>query len=958
MKYISTALIIIILSFPVAAQVVRSVPQFATENDSTVVIFDATKGNRGLIGFTGDIYAHTGLITDMSSGPTDWQNVIGPWGVNNAKVKLVRVGTDLYHFTIGFPKDFYPTQDPYDKILKLAFVFWAELGSLSGREEDGGDIFLNLFDKGIHALYIEPLISAGFDDPKRSPFFLDSDDSVKIIGSAAAIETQISNLLLKIEGIEVAQDTLDTLSFEFVAADYGEGIKEVELFVTDSSGNVDSSSLFIMVNPAVTSAAPPAGTKPGINYIDATTVRLALFAPNKKNVYLIGDFNDWQFSPEYFMNKYSFQDTSLFWLTLTGITPGVEYGFQYLVDGKIRIADPFTDKTLDQRFDPGIPSITYPSLKPYPTGKTEEVTSVFQTNQTPFNWQNNDSYIRPKQEELIIYELLLRDFVANHNYETLIDTLDYLENLGINAIELMPFNEFDNNSAWGYNPSFYFAPDKYYGTKDALKTFIDEAHRRGIAVIMDIVLNHTTGVSPMLRLYWNGTLNRPAADNPWYNEDSPAGAFNFGPDFNHQSFDTKYFIDRVNSYWLSEYNVDGFRFDFTKGFTNRAGDGGAQDDSRIALLKRMADKVWETDSTAYVILEHFAENSEEIILSNYKQGMLLWGNLNFNYRQAAMGWNSNGASDFSWGYYGKRGWTKAHLITYMESHDEERLMYENLQFGNSSGDYDIKDLNTALERNKMTAAFFLMYPGPKMIWQFGEVGYDVDINFNGRVGEKPIRWNYFQDENRRKLYDTYRALLNIRKNYEVFRSPETEVIMGVRLSVKRIHLSHSTMDAVIVGNFNVVESDLSPLFQQTGWWYDFFSGDSLFVENTDSLLHYYPGEFHIYTTERLPAPDPDLITGIDDISDKSIPESYKIHQNYPNPFNPVTTIDFTLPVGGKTSLVIYNILGQEVSKLVDEFLPASDYSFRWDASSNPSGIYIYLLKTEEKVFSRKMLLIK
>ncbi|NOZ04318.1 MAG: hypothetical protein GXO92_06915 [FCB group bacterium] len=101
----------------------------------------------------------------------------------------------------------------------------------------------------------------------------------------------------------------------------------------------------------------------------------------------------------------------------------------------------------------------------------------------------------------MIYELLVRDFIDRHDYQTLIDTLDYLEKLGINAIELMPINEFEGNSSWGYNPSFYFAPDKYYGTRQDLKLFIDECHRRGIAVIMDIVLNHTYGQSPLVSGY-------------------------------------------------------------------------------------------------------------------------------------------------------------------------------------------------------------------------------------------------------------------------------------------------------------------------------------------------------------------------------------------------------------------------------------------------------------------------
>ena len=58
----------------------------------------------------------------------------------------------------------------------------------------------------------------------------------------------------------------------------------------------------------------------------------------------------------------------------------------------------------------------------------------------------------------------------------------------------MPFNEFEGNDSWGYNPDFYFAPDKYYGPKNTLKEFIDSCHSKGIAVIMDIALNHSFGI--------------------------------------------------------------------------------------------------------------------------------------------------------------------------------------------------------------------------------------------------------------------------------------------------------------------------------------------------------------------------------------------------------------------------------------------------------------------------------
>jgi hypothetical protein len=167
----------------------------------------------------------------------------------------------------------------------------------------------------------------------------------------------------------------------------------------------------------------------------------------------------------------------------------------------------------------------------------------------------------------------------------------------------------------------------------------------------------------------------------------------------------------------------------------------------------MADKIWAVNPKAFVILEHFAANTEEQELAAYKNGMLVWGNANYNFNEATMGYNDGGNSNFSWASYQMRGYSKPGLVAYMESHDEERLMYKNRMYGNSSGSYNIKNLNTALNRNEMAATFFLSLAGPKMIWQFGELGYDYSINRceNGsvssdcRTSPKPVVWDYYED---------------------------------------------------------------------------------------------------------------------------------------------------------------------------------------------------------------------
>jgi 1,4-alpha-glucan branching enzyme len=190
-----------------------------------------------------------------------------------------------------------------------------------------------------------------------------------------------------------------------------------------------------------------------------------------------------------------------------------------------------------------ISASTYPNLKAYPTGKTSGIVSLLQTAKPVFNWQTTN-FTRPDKRNLVIYELLIRDFVATQNFQTVKDTLSYLKRLGVNAIEIMPFNEFEGNDSWGYNPSFYFAPDKAYGTETAVRQFVDECHRQGIAVIMDMVLNHSFGSSPMVQLYWDAANNQPAANSPWFNQVA-THPFNVGYDFNHEAQATKDFVDRV-----------------------------------------------------------------------------------------------------------------------------------------------------------------------------------------------------------------------------------------------------------------------------------------------------------------------------------------------------------------------------------------------------------------------------
>ncbi|RKD20145.1 alpha-amylase [Pelobium manganitolerans] len=593
------------------------------------------------------------------------------------------------------------------------------------------------------------------------------------------------------------------------------------------------------VNPQPPQTELPAGAKDGVAFTDnGTAAIVTLYAPDKKSVAIIGEFNSWNRDA----NKMQLaKDGKTWFTTIKNLNPESAYSYQFEVDGTLRIADPYAELVLDPENDKYINNGT--TIKAYPTGKTSGMVSVMQAKQSPYTWKNQN-FARPPKNKLVVYELLVRDFVSDHSYQQLLTKLDYLKNLGINAIELMPVNEFEGNLSWGYNPSFYFAPDKYYGTKNDLKQFIDECHGKGIAVILDMVLNHSFGQSPMVQLYFaNGA---PTAESPWYNTVAKH-PYNVGFDFNHESPATRAFAKKVMQFWMQEYQIDGFRFDLSKGFTQKqsSDDAGfaAYDASRVAIWKDYHNFIKSIDNNNfYTILEHFADTKEETELTN--EGMMVWTNLNYNMNEATMGWLNN--SDFSWGFYKKHGFSKSDgLVAYIESHDEERLNYKNLNYGNANANYVIKNnLQTALKREELAAAFFFAIPGPKMIWQFGELGYDVSINFNGRTGEKPIRWDYFADPARKALYDVYAKLIKLRLGNDVFTS--NDVSYDLSKAIKYIKLTATENQVVVVGNFDVVPQQADVDFGSAGVWYDAF-GNSINLATSRYQTTLAPGEYHLFS---------------------------------------------------------------------------------------------------------------
>lgn len=919
----------IVASFQFAsAQLITANPPFPTDQDQVVITFNATLGSGGLAGYSGSVYAHAGVITENSTSGTDWKYVKAGWNENIPECQMSNVGNDLWELTIGPSiREFYGVPEG-ELIEQLAFVFRSSDGSLTGKTETGGDIYYDVYTFGLNVQITLP---------ETTPLIVEIDDIIHIEGSSSDAD---STFLYNNEQLVYA-DTGSFFQYDLTITENGNNIFKA-VAISGIESVEDSFSYYGRGDVVIEDV--PAGIVDGINYIDNNTVILSLYAPEKEYVFVLGDFGNWNVGDDYYMKRST--DGSRYWIELNDLTAGEEYIFQYFIDGTIRVGDPYADKVSDPWNDKYIDAAHYPNMIDYPEDKTSGIATVLQTAQDEYQWQVVD-FEAPDQHNLVIYELLMRDFTEGRTYNDLIDTLDYLAHLGINAIELMPVNEFEGNNSWGYNPNYYFAVDKYYGPKNTFKEFIDAAHERGIAVIMDMVLNHAYGTNAMVLMYWDSENNRPAANNPWFNTVSPNQSYHWGYDFNHESQATKDFIDRVNTYWMEEYKIDGFRFDFTKGFTNTPGDGWNYDQSRIDILKRMSDVIWNANSDAYVILEHLAINTEEKKLADY--GMMMWGNMNHNYNQATMGYNDG--SNFSGISYRSRGFIEPNLVGYMESHDEERLMYKNIKYGNSTGfEYDIKDLNTALKRNEMAASFFITVPGPKMIWQFGELGYDYSINTcedgsiseNCRLSPKPVRWDYYNNANRKHLYNVYTALLDLKKNEIAFSS--TDFTLTVNSVMKSIHINHDDMNVTIIGNFDVSEGNIIPSFQETGIWYDYFSGDSIVVNRVTEPIGLQAGEYHIYTTTRLQLPN---FVSINEI----IYDTKGKVDIYPNPAKGKVNINIKDDFKGEASLILFDMHGRMLKDV-----KISSKQTIMDIEGLDMGLYLLNVVTDGITYVNKIMI--
>jgi len=929
-------------------------PFEVNESITITVDINSTSTNCNTINNPSKVYMHSGIGND--SDPWGF-NVIGNWGQDDGVGEMTNTSGNNWSITITPETYFNLTSVQVENAIKMGMVFRNSDGTQELKANGCSDFF---FEIGTFQISLSSPI-------QNSTTILNSGDNIAITATNIGGN---ATYVLKTNG-NILNTQSNTSSYSFTHTNITNN-QSYELEVTLASTTIVK-QFSALINPGSNIGVMPTNYQDGITYLSDTKAVLVLYATGKDFVYAAGSFNNWQPTTNHAMKKDPTRNNK-FWIELTGLTPGQIETYQYWVydqspisgsPNEVKTADPYSTLVLSTFDDSYIPAITYPNMPVYPIGQDREV-SVLQTGQTAYNWQVTD-FQKPAKEDLVIYELLIRDFDANRNFQDVIDRIDYFKDLNINAIELMPVMEFEGNESWGYNTAFHMALDKFYGTEDKFRELVDVCHQNGIAVILDLALNHAFGRNPMVRMWMddpdNNGWGEPSSENPYFNTVAKH-SYSVGYDFDHSSPRTQDYVNRVIKHWIQEFNIDGFRWDLTKGFTQNctASDQGCTNNyqaDRVAVLKQYADYSWSLDPDHYVIFEHLGGTQEQKEWADYRidegKGIMLWGKMTSPYNQLTMGYSSNsnlsGMGHNSQNFIGKR------LIGYAESHDEERLMYNNLQYGASNGSYDVTTLSTALERMPALGAISLTIPGPKMLWHFGELGMENSIFTcnNGTVNEsggndgdckldtKPQpQWtsNWPSDTTRNEIYTTWSRLNALKINEAVF---EGSYSINSGTLTPKIYIWDDSIattelkNIVIISNFDLSNQNVVPNFPYTGIWYDLMDtsgATSITVSNTTDPISLAPGEFKIFGN----MPAASLSTN-DLIAENTI-------EIYPNPAH-----DYFKLNQPSEQVIVYDLIGKVTQTFKGNYSSESHF----DVSNLETGIYLVHIQSERGTTTRKLL---
>lgn len=764
--YILTLLSIFFCALGAKSQVIYSDPPILQETTQEITVyFDASDTPLANLSANTKIYAHTGVFTNLS--PTKWAHTT-TWGgtSDNQNHELNKVSGNLWKLFIPNIRSYYNITNANETVTSLNFVF-----KTAGKEGaiQSQDLFL-------------PVKSAGLQISLTS-----NTNGNVITGETGYVKftlysTQSAQLSIKVNGSQIVAQGNNTQQIEGTYTFTTPGEYLVSGSATANGQTVSEDIKFIYLPPSQAMDYPGGTPIMGPVANEDGSVTFCIGAPNKDHVVLMGSWNNYQYdyindTPMYY------QDTDngrYFWTTVEGLDPDTMYVYYYVIDGGLyTVGDPYARLVLDPYNDKYLDTSAFTGLPKYPTevlnGQDVPV-AIYWGNMNQYEWEVENFQI-PDKQNLIIYELLFRDFTGtegqakgNGTVQQAIQKFDYLKSLGVNAIELLPIMEFNGNISWGYNPNFYFAIDKAYGTPDDYKEFIDLCHQNGMAVILDMVFNQSDGLHPWYQMY-------PVSKNPFYNMNAPH-AYSVLNDWNQGNPMVQEQWADVLRYWMTEYKFDGFRFDLVKGLglnSSYANNGdaatNAYNKSRVEEMLYLQSVMMEINPDAIFINENLAGAQEENEMAqtswkDYNNMQMNWVNVNDPACQYAMGYSSGSNMNILLATKNSRVWGST--VSYLESHDEQRLAYKQDQWAPST----IKgNPVTSCQRLGSAAAQMIMTPGSHMIWQFSEMGNaqnTKDNNGGNDTDPKIVNWNLLNEPNHGGLYKNYCQLNEIRFNNPSF----------------------------------------------------------------------------------------------------------------------------------------------------------------------------------------------
>ncbi len=548
----------------------------------------------------------------------------------------------------------------------------------------------------------------------------------------------------------------------------------------------------------------------------AAPVEFNLFAPYNKGVALIGSFSNWQ---EISMDR----GEDGYFRTNVELEDGI-YEYKFRVQSNSWFFEP--EQWVDV-IDPYATDINGASGEDHGIVRIKDGERIVDT----YVWKHDDKPL-PADHELVIYELHVGDFSggeddrhARGKYKHVIEKLDYLCELGINAIELMPIKEYPGSYSWGYNPCYFFATESSYGSTVELKQLIDQCHSRSIRVIMDGIYNHSEASSPLTQI----------DHDYWYHHSPRDVENNWGPEFNYEHYDeildtypARKFIGDTIRFWIREYHIDGIRYDAAR---------------QIANYDFMHWIVQEAKATAgtrsfYNIAEHIPETTSITNIDGPMDGC--WHDSFRHTITVHICGDTFDLESLKDVIDGKRqgfmGTTN--VVNYLTNHDHERTMLElaNRQIFEEEG----------FNRAKLAAAILMTSVGVPLIWMGEEFG-----EYRPKQPESSkIEWSLLGNHLNHHLFEYYKGLIHLRKNSHAL---YTENIDFIHENLEAKVLAYSRWNeegsrVVVVANFseNFLSSYHIPNFPCGGTWHEWTGNYHVDADDDGMITDLGPYEAKVF----------------------------------------------------------------------------------------------------------------